>query len=66
MRKRKQPDYITMRVEQLKEDMEKASDPYDKQWYNRIIQELCWAQMTEKKNPREKLLYGGLAVNEEF
>jgi hypothetical protein len=51
MRKRKQPDYITMRVEQLKEDMEKASNPYDKQWYNRIIQELCWAQMTEKKIP---------------
>ena len=29
--------YIDVRVQQLKEDMDKASDPYDKQWYNRII-----------------------------
>ena len=24
--------------------MEKAHDEYDKQWYNRIIQELCWVK----------------------
>ena len=31
-----------MRIEQLTEDMNKASDPYDKQWYQRMIQELSW------------------------
>ena len=36
--------YIDVRIEQLKEDMDKASDPYDKQWYNRIISELYWAK----------------------
>jgi len=37
-------DYINMRISQLTEDMDKASDDYDKQWYNRIIQELSWAK----------------------
>ena len=36
--------YINMRIAQLKQDMEKAHDDYDKQWYNRLIQELCWAK----------------------
>ena len=47
MRRGKQksiPEYIDIRVEQLKEDMAKAKDPYDKQWYNRIINELSWAR----------------------
>tara|TARA_B100000886_G_scaffold228447_1_gene159302 strand:+ start:269 stop:490 length:222 start_codon:yes stop_codon:yes gene_type:complete len=39
----KQNRYIKMRMEQLKCDMEKAHDPHDKQWYNRLIQELDWA-----------------------
>jgi len=34
--------YITARIEQLKEDMDKAHDPHDKAWYNRLIQELDW------------------------
>ena len=29
--------------EQLKEDMDKAHDQHDKNWYNRLIQELNWA-----------------------
>ena len=37
-------EYIDMRISQLTEDMNKASDDYDKQWYNRIIQELSWAK----------------------
>jgi len=37
-------DYITIRIGQLKEDMAKANDDYDKSWYNRIIQELDWAR----------------------
>ena len=36
--------YINVRIAQLKQDMEKAHDDYDKQWYNRIIQELCWVK----------------------
>ena len=40
--------YIDVRVEQLKEDMNKAKDDYDKQWYNRIISELKWAQQEDK------------------
>ena len=31
-----------MRIEQLTEDMNKASNTYDKQWYQRMIQELSW------------------------
>ena len=36
-------DYITVRKSQLLEDRDKASKTYDKQWYNRLIQELDWA-----------------------
>ena len=35
-------DYILVRVKQLKEDREKASDDHDKMWYTRLIQELNW------------------------
>jgi len=34
--------YISIRVAQLKEDREKASDEHDKMWYTRLIQELNW------------------------
>ena len=45
----KQERYIRARMDQLKDDMDKAHDPYDKQWYNRLIQELDWVkQMGEK------------------
>ena len=47
----KQKRYIQVRMEQLKEDMEKAHDEHDKKWYNRCIQELDWVlQMREKPN----------------
>ena len=36
-------DYIAVRKAQLIEDRDKASKEYDKQWYNRLIQELDWA-----------------------
>ncbi len=42
--KRKKPDYIPMRIEQLKEDRDKAKQEYDKMWYTRLIQELDWCQ----------------------
>jgi len=47
MKRGRSPDfekYINMRIAQLKQDQENAHDDYDKQWYNRIIQELCWAK----------------------
>jgi len=34
--------YIKVRIEQLKSDLEKARDDYDKAWYGRLIQELEW------------------------
>ena len=36
-------NYIKIRINQLKEDMKLATDPHDKLWYNRCIQELDWA-----------------------
>ena len=48
-RLKKQNNYVETRIEQLKEDMAKASNPHDQQWYNRLIQELDWVkQMGEK------------------
>ena len=38
----KRSTYITARIEQLKEDMNKAHDEHDRAWYNRLIQELDW------------------------
>ena len=37
-------EYIDIRISRLANDMAKAKDDYDKQWYNRIIQELSWAR----------------------
>ena len=46
---KKMEKYIKTRIEQLKEDKEKASDPHDIQWYNRCIQELDWALQMQGK-----------------
>lgn len=48
--KNKQEKYIEARIKQLIDDMNKASDEYDKQWYNRLIQELSWVQDMSGKN----------------
>ena len=42
-------EYIDIRISQLSNDLNKAKDEYDKQWYNRIIQELSWAR-SQKHN----------------
>ena len=47
MRRQRDKDmekYLTVRIGQLKQDREKAHSDYDKQWYNRLIQELCWVK----------------------
>lgn len=47
MRRNRIPDqnsYINTRINQLKEDMTRAHDEHDKNWYNRLIQELSWAR----------------------
>ena len=36
--------YIDSRIMQLKDDLGLAKDPYDQQWYNRLIQELEWTK----------------------
>lgn len=43
MRRGRKPDprqYLQIRVKQLIEDRKKAHDPYDKEWYLRLISEL--------------------------
>ena len=40
--------YIKTRIEQLKEDMNKAHNEMDKMWYNRCIQELDWALQMQR------------------
>lgn len=44
--------YIKTRIEQLKDDREKASDEHDVQWYTRLIQELDWALMMGGKKEK--------------
>ena len=48
----RQQQYISSRIEQLKEDKKKASNPHDKAWYNRLIQELDWAEQMSVSNKR--------------
>ena len=54
-------DYIKIRSEQLREDRDKTTDPMDKQWYNRVIEELNWVAMyiaePEAKLPETKKTY---------
>ena len=47
--KNKQEKYIEARIKQLMDDMNRASDEYDKQWYNRCIQELDWVLQMDSK-----------------
>jgi hypothetical protein len=48
-------DYINIRIEQLKADRDKASDPHDKQWYTRLIQELSWVTQRKENCSLESL-----------
>jgi hypothetical protein len=47
MRKMK-PNYIDVRIEQLKEELSRPNTAHDKNWYNRLIQELDWARQMNK------------------
>ena len=42
-------NYIKNRISQLMDDMNRAHDEHDKNWYNRLIQELNWVQQAEEK-----------------
>lgn len=45
----KQDRYITVRIQQLAEELRKSNSEYDKSWYKRLIQELDWViQMRNK------------------
>ena len=48
-------DYVSMRIEQLKEDRDKASNQYDKMWYSRLIQELSWVSIRGENCSLESL-----------
>ena len=59
-------NYIKVRVAQLKEDRQKASDELDKMWYTRLIQELNWVANHEENcsipqtfytSPEEQRIY---------
>ena len=45
----KRTNYVKARIKQLKEDMDKAHNPHDKQWYQRCIQELEWVEQMKSK-----------------
>jgi|TARA_X000001382_G_scaffold62517_1_gene43188 hypothetical protein len=58
MRRRKTlstDDYVSMRIKQLKEDRDKASNQYDKMWYSRLIQELSWVSIRGENCSLESL-----------
>jgi primosomal protein N'' len=40
-------DYIEVRIGQLKEELAKPNSEHDKNWYNRLIQELDWARQMQ-------------------
>ena len=45
-------NYIKARISQLMDDMNKAHDQHDKNWYNRLIQELNWVQQADSQPDR--------------
>ena len=45
---RVKPNYIDVRIEQLKEELTFPNSEYDKNGYNRLIQELDWARQMTK------------------
>ena len=45
-------NYIKTRISQLMDDMNKAHDQHDKNWYNRLIQELNWVKQADSKPDR--------------
>jgi hypothetical protein len=54
--------YINIRIAQLKEELSKMKDfqyPMDmisdKEWYNRLIQELEWVVLLEEKKGNEEI-----------
>ena len=55
---RKKPDYITVRIQQLMDDANKAHREEDKQWYYRICQELQWSKEYTKGEFSEDCVLG--------
>ena len=50
-RQSRRSDYIPMRMEQLKIERDNPhNSPIDAEWYNRIIQELDWANMMTEES----------------
>ena len=51
-KRRKRPqstrEFIQIRIDQLKEDREKANDPHDRLWYDRLIDELEYVRLYDQ------------------
>ena len=41
-------EFIQIRIDQLKEDREKANDPHDRLWYDRLIDELEYVRLYDQ------------------
>ena len=52
IKENRRKNYIKVRISQLMDDMNKAHDQHDKNWYNRLIQELNWVQQSDEKPNR--------------
>ena len=41
-------EFIQIRIDQLKEDRERANDPHDRLWYDRLIDELEYVRLYDQ------------------
>ena len=41
-------EYLRIRILQLKEDRERANDPHDRLWYDRLIDELEYVRLYDQ------------------
>ena len=47
-------EFIQIRIDQLKEDREKANDPHDRLWYDRLIDELEYVRLYDQNHFKDK------------
>ena len=47
-------EFIQIRIDQLKEDREKANDPHDRLWYDRLIDELEYVRLYDQTKHQDK------------
>ena len=47
-------EFIQIRIDQLKEDRERANDPHDRLWYDRLIDELEYVRLYDQTKHQDK------------